>query len=583
MGFLFDKRRLVELCLFRVPLCALLAVSAAGVLFGQVTVPSPTPTPTPTPVENILTQPATLPGDPPPVAPNFASPLRPMPSTERVGVNNADQLSLTVDDAIKLALENNNDIDISRQDKQVEEFRLRGARGAYDPFVAAQGYYESASTPTASLIGGAVNGSVTQTRFFGSGGISGFTPRFGGSYSARLDASRTTTSNTNSTLNPQYPSILALSYTQPLWRGLRIDNNRRTIEIFKRNITISDSQLKQKAIETVSGVERAYWDLVFALRNLQVQIDSVRQAREQLESNQRQVDKGILAPIEVVAANAQITTLEQAVYAAQAEVTRSENVLKTLMLPDRTAAQWKRPITPVSPIDRQTPAIGLEVSLSEALENRPELRQLDETEAINQIDQKFFRDQTKPEINLVGSYSAQGLAGALTAASIDPNTGLSRVPVNLVGGLGNSLGNLLQQDYPTYRVGIVIGLPLGNNVAKANLGIARVAGDRIKNTRAQVEQIIEAQVRDALQALRSQEASLAAARASRISAEQLAESESRQFRAGTTTFYLVQQRQNDLTIARSRELQAQTDLNKAVSDFYRVIGTTLEVNQIDLR
>jgi outer membrane protein TolC len=579
MSFLFNILFPVELRLCRASLCLLFVLSAVS--FGQDPVPSPTPTATP--VENVLTPPAALPDDPPPVAPNFTSPLRPMPSTVRVGVDNADQLSLTVEDAIRLALENNNDIDISRQNKQVEEFRLRGARGVYDPFIAGEGYYESASTPTASLIGGAVNGSVTQTRFFGSGGISGFTPRFGGRYSARLDASRTTTSNTNSTLNPQYPSILALSYTQPLWRNFRIDNNRRTIEISKRNITISDSQLKQKAIEIVSGVEQTYWDLVFALRNLQVQIDSVRQAREQLESNQRQVDKGILAPIEVVAASAQITTLEQAVYAAQAEVTRSENVLKTLMLPDRTAAQWKQPITPVSPIDLTTPAVGLEVSLSEALENRPELRQLDETEAINDIDQRFFRNQTKPEINLVGSYSAQGLAGALTAASINPATGLSRVPPNLVGGLGNSLGNLLQQDYPTYRVGLTIGLPLGNNVAKANLGIARVEGDRIKNTRAQAEQIIEAEVRNALQTLRSQEATLAAARASRISAEQLADSEQRQFRAGTTTFFLVQQRQNELTIARSRELQAQTDLNKAISDFYRVIGTTLEINQIDLR
>jgi Outer membrane protein len=506
-----------------------------------------------------------------------------MPSAERVGVDNANQLSLTVEDAIRLALENNNEIDISRQDKQIEQFRLRGARGVYDPFIAAEGYYESASTPTASLIGGAVNGSVTQTRFFGSGGISGFTPRFGGSYSARLDTSRTTTSNTNSTLTPQYPSILALSYTQPLWRGLRIDNNRRNIEVAKRNIAISDSQLKQKVTEIVSGVELAYWDLVFALRNLQVQIDSVRQARTQFESNQRLVNGGVLAPIEVVAANAQITAFEQAVYAAQTEVTRTENVLKTLLLPDRSSTEWQRPITPVSPIDLQTPAIGLEVSLSEALEKRPELEILDENAAINEIDQKLFRDQTKPEINLIANYSSQGLAGALTAASIDPVTGQSRVPPNLVGGVGTSLGSLFRQDYPTYRVGVTFGLPLGNNVAKANLGVAQVQGDRIKNTRAQAEQIIEAEVRNALQTLRSQEASLAAARASRISAEQLAESEQRQFRAGTTTFFLVQQRQNELTIARSRELQAQTDLNKAISEFYRVIGTTLEVNQIDLQ
>ena len=298
-----------------------------------------------------------------------------MPSVERIGVSLTEQLSLTLADAIRISLENNNDIETSRNDRQIADFRLRGARGVYDPFLAAEGYYERASSPTASAIGGAVNGSVTQTRFFGSGGVSGFTPRFGGSYSARLDSSRTTTSNTNSFLNPQFPSVLALSYIQPLWRGLRIDNNRRNIEISRRNIAISESQLRQQAIEVVSGVERAYWDLVFALRNLQVQIDAVRQARDQLESHRRQVDRGVLAPIEIVAADAQITTLEQSVYAAQESVTRAENILKTLMLPERTAVEWSRPITPISPIEVETPAIGLEVSIAEALKNRPELTQ----------------------------------------------------------------------------------------------------------------------------------------------------------------------------------------------------------------
>jgi outer membrane protein TolC len=582
MAFTFSSFRRTRVRTF--PLLAAVSCVLTLTAAGQEPAISPTPSPTPVIVEpdnsNVLPV-APLPADPPPVAPDFTAPVRPLPSVERVGVDAAAQLSLTLDDAVQRALANNNDIDISRQDGEISEFRLLGARGVYDPLIAAEGYYERATTPTASVIGGAVNGAVTQTRFFGAGGVTGFSPWFGGSYSARLDASRSTTSNTNSLLNPQYPSLLTFSYVQPLLRGLRIDNNRRQIEISRRNINISQSQLKQRAIETVWGVERAYWDLVFALRNLQVQIDSVRQAREQLESNQRQVDRGILAPIEVVAANAQITTLEQGVYTAQAQVTLAENVLKTLILPDRTAAEWNQPITPVSPIERDAPAIGLEVSLAEAIRNRPELAQLLESAAINEVDQEFFKDQTKPQLDLVGSYTSQGLAGALTERAIqNPIPG---VPTNLVGGLGTSFGNLFQQDYPTFRVGVTLGLPLGNRVAKANLGIARVEGDRIKNLQAQAEQVIEAEVRNALQALRSAEATLAAARASRISAEQLAESETRQFRAGTTTFYLVQQRQNELTIARSRELQAQTDLNKAIAEFYRVIGTTLDVNNIELR
>lgn len=92
--------------------------------------------------------------------------------------------------------------------------------------------------------------------------------------------------------------------------------------------------------------------------------------------------------------------------------------------------------------------------------------------------------------------------------------------------------------------------------------------------------MIEAEVRNSLQALRSAEARVASALAARTSAEQLAESEQRQFRAGTTTFYLVMQRQTELLAARSRELQAQTDLNKAISEFQRATGTTLTANNV---
>jgi outer membrane protein TolC len=172
------------------------------------------------------------------------------------------------------------------------------------------------------------------------------------------------------------------------------------------------------------------------------------------------------------------------------------------------------------------------------------------------------------------------LAGSETPAAINPNTGLSRVPSNLVGGYLNSLGNLLAFDYPTYRVGVAISLPWGNTTAKANLGRTLVEGNRIGNQRAQTEQIIEAEVRNAVQAVRSAEALLASAVAGRIAAEQLAESEQRQFAAGTTTTYLVLERQNELRAARSRELLAQTALNRAISEFQRATGTTLSANNV---
>jgi HAE1 family hydrophobic/amphiphilic exporter-1 len=322
-------------------------------------------------------------------------------------------------------------------------------------------------------------------------------------------------------------------------------------------------------------VEQAYWDLTFALRDLQVQFDTLKQAREQLESNKRLVEKGVLAPIEIVAANAQIATFEQTIYSAQEEVTRAENTLKTLILTDRSSAEWVRPLIPVSSTDLATPIISLESSVEEAMKNRPEIDQLETTKEINQIDQRFFRDQTKPQLDLTGTYAAQGLAGTETPAAINPVTGISRVPSNLVGGYFNSLGNLIQRDYPTYRVGITFSLPWGNRTAKANLGESLVTADRIANARAQTEQVIEAEVRNALQALRSAESRLTSATAARVAAEELYASEERLFRGGTTTFYLVLQRQTDLLAARSRELRARTDLNKAISEYYRVTGNTL--------
>lgn len=526
--------------------------------------------------------PAELPEDPPPVAPNFQAPVRPLPSAERIGVDVSNQLPISLQDAVRLALENNNDIDASRIDVTIAEFNLRSSRGVYDPNIFTENFYERRTTPTASVIGGAVNGSVTQSTLSTNSGVSGFSRIGGGFYNFNFSSSRTNTSNLNATLNPQFPSALNFTYTQPLFRGRRIDLQRRNIEIAKKNLSLTDAQFRQRAIEVIAQVESAYWDLTYALRNLQVQIDAVRQARVQLESNLRLVEKGVLAPIETIAANAQITTFEQNVYTAQEQVTQAENTLKTLMLPDRTNEIWTRALVPVSPVELEVPRVPLETALREALTNRQEIAQLQTSAEINQINERYFRDQTKPQIDLVAGYTSSGLAGTPTARSINPTTGQSSVPSNLTGGYFNSLSNLIQQDYPTYRVGVTISLPWGNTTAKANLGRTLAEGSQIKNSQAQTEQIIEADVRNALQSLRSAEARLQAAAATRASAEQLFESEQRQFRAGTSTVFLVFQRQTTLIGARAGELLAQTALNKAISAFQRATGTTLSANSVEI-
>jgi outer membrane protein TolC len=564
--------------------------------------PNPLATPTGNVGDASNNSPIDLPKDPPIVAPDFSAPIRPLPSTDRVGVDVSNQLPLTLQEAITLTLQNNNDIDASKIDVKAAEFDLRAALGVYDPVLTSDDYYERRSTPTASTIGGATNGSLTQSTFNGGFNFSGFSPYAGGQYNLNFNSSRSVSNNQNATLNPQFPSTLGLTYTQPLLRGRRFDNNRRTIEIAKKNLTLTDAQFRQKTIETIARVEQAYWDLVFSLRNLQVQIDAVKQARLQLESNQRLVAKGALAPIEIVAATTQITTFEQNVYTAQESITTAENTLKTLMLPNRQAEIWTRALVPVTPVELDIPKVSLDDALADAFTNRQELAQLRTNADINDINTRYYRDLTKPQVNLVASYTGNGLTGtdvprtqttsALTArvndlsllAGLDPLpvTTTSSGPSTLSGGYFGSLSSLITGAYPTFRVGVSIELPIGNRTAKANLGKSLVESDRIKDQTAQQEQLIEADVRNTAQGLKSAEAGLQSAAASRASAEQLYESEQRQFKAGTTTVFLVLQRQTDLVTARARELQAQTNLNKAVSEFQRATGTTLRANSVEI-
>jgi HAE1 family hydrophobic/amphiphilic exporter-1 len=539
------------------------------------------------------------------IAPNYVAPEKEPPSLERVGVNDGDALPLSLNEAIRLALENNNDIRASRINVEMAEHDLTASRGAYDPTVFSESYFERTSIPVASFFGGSNGNSLKVNNATSQIGLSGLAPKYGGSYELDMSSTRYSSNNFFNTLNPAVSSKLTFTYTQPLVRGLRTDDARRRIEIAKKNLTLTDVQFRQKATEIITNVEQAYWELVNALKTLQVQIEAVKQSRAQVETNKRQVAQGVLAPIDVVEAEAQVKNFEQNVYSAQEQVTRAENALKTLMLPDRKADLWSRALLPVTPVMLDAPRVLLSEAINTALENRMELAQLRTNKEINQINQKFYRDQTKPQVDLELSYSSNGYAGSVTdntnplvndltglqnrIAELSSIAGLPPVQTNTLnpvvstsmqGGYGQSLANMLGQDNPTVRVGVKISLPLHNRTAKANLGHSLAEGRQIETQRAQTEQVIEADVRNAMQSVRSVEARLAAAAAQRLAADQQYTSEQRKFQAGMSTVYLVLQRQTDLVVARGKELQAQTDLNKAIADFQRAIGNTFRYRNV---
>src|SRR5687768_3207842 len=541
----------------------------------------------------------------PPVAPDFRAAQKPLPELSRVGVDMNRQRPMSVRDAISLALENNKDIEVARENVRIAEFDLLGAQGVYDPRLTTSAFYERAENPISSFLSGGQNGSVTQSDFAGNARLEGQSPVLGGNYRLDLSSGRFTTNNEFTALNPQFPTSLSLTYTQPLWRGLKFDNSRRQIEIARKNLSLTDAQFRQRAIDTITNVQRAYWDLVFALRSLQVQRDAVSVAQTQLDHNKRLVQQGQLAPIDIVAAEAQIFTYEQGVFSALEEVSRAENTLKNLIAENKQAAIWTESVVPVDPVELTVPEVTLADALKMAMENRPELQQSNVVKEINQIDQKYFKNQTKPAVDLVGQYGINGLAGSISTAGVNPFTassllvrqrvdelsllaGLEPLPVvppqtfspDLLGGFGQSVQSLLSNRYNNFRVGVQISLPLRNRTAEAQLGRSLVEGERIATQREQLEQGIEVEVRNSLQAVRSAESRLRAAIATRAANEQQFASEQRKLDAGQSTTFLVLERQTALTTARGLELKAQTDLNKAIADLQRATGNALSVNSI---
>ena len=556
--------------------------------------------------------PAEMPLDVPPVAKDFRAAPGQLPELGRVGVNMAEQRPLALREAIELALRNAKEIEVARTNVRAAEFDLTAARGVYDPRLSSLSYVERTSTPVTSILSGASD-AVTQTNFVGALRFEGLSPKAGGGYRFDFTSNRLTTNNQFTPLTPQFPSAFSFSYTQPLLRGRAFDQNRRAIEIAKKNLALTDAQFRQRAIETITQVQRAYWDLVFALRNLQIQRDAVRDARAQYEHNKRLVAEGMLAPIDVVAAEAQVSGFEQSVYTALDEVGRAENNLKNLIAETRQSEVWNVALVPTDTVDLASPPpVALDAALSAALSNRPELQQSDVVAAINELDQRLAREQTKTQLDLIASYGATGVAGALDptreinpfAASnealrdqinlltarlnglSDPDLPLlapapqGTLPDSLVGGYGQSLANLASNRYNNFRVGVQLNLPLRNRTAAAQLGRSLVERDRIRTQREQLEQLIQVDVRNALQVVRTAESRLRAAAVARDASERQYASELRKFDAGQSTIFLVLERQTALATARGNELRAQTELNKAAAELQRATGNSLEANQV---
>lgn len=492
-----------------------------------------------------------------------------VPAT-RVGVDPSNVLSLTMHDAIKMAVAKNLSIEVSKFNVRTSEYDLISAKGGYDPLLDADFGFTSATFPVTSLFqGGGTDASVTQKELTFNASFKRLLES-GGNFAATFNNTRETTDSTASTLNPIYRPTLTFDISQPLMRNFKIDSTRRQIKLAKKQLDLSDVQFRQQVIDTITSVQRAYWDLVYALRNEQIQRESVELARVQLENNLRQVEAGTLAPIELRSTESNLELRKEFVITALQAITTAENTLKNLMLNDAADASWSARIVPVDPADLVPVGTDLDTAMKAAVLNRPELSQLKLRTELKQIDREFFKNQLKPQVDAFFQYSLRGTAGSPAISTDNPVF----VPEQFNGGYFRSLGTLFSTDFPTYSVGVRFSFPIGNNVAEANYGRTEAELRQLDAENRRLVQNIQVEVRNALQAVDAARQRFEAARASRVAAEAQLRGEEERFRAGLSTNFFVLDRQNQLSEARGREAQALTDYNKAIVDLHRFTGTT---------
>ncbi len=488
-------------------------------------------------------------------------------------------IQLSLDEAVALALRNNLGLRVERFRRAQTLFQIQQQRGIYDfNFSFNSGFDESTSAAATVLAGADVQQAENQTfnlqmrQLVSSGGT------FGIDYNNRRSETNSVFQSINPSFNLQFDAV----YSQPLLRdGGRLATDRG-IRIAQTNSKIGLENLKLQVITTVQQVENAYWQLVEARQQLEVDQESLDLAEQLHEMNKVQVRVGTKAPLELIQSEAGIATRQETIVLSQARVQDSEDELRRLLnLPIETL--WDKSLVPVTAAEVDRLAIDLDGAIGTGLNNRPELASQKHTLENLKLDSRFFRNQKRARLDLDLRYGYSGIGGdvlvfAPGSSPFDPNPDTMTIP----GGYSDALEQITDLEFDSWSVGFNFAFPLQNRAAKAASTIADLALAQGESELADLILQIRTEIRRAARAVDTAAQQIDTAGTSRELAERNLEAEQKRYENGLSTSFQVLEIQEDLSLARSREVAAITGYRRAIVDFFRAIGTLLEETGIEV-
>jgi outer membrane protein TolC len=468
--------------------------------------------------------------------------------------------TMTMEECVRLALEHNFDIRIQRYSPEIARYNLDVFYGGYDPTLSLSAEHAYDLSP-----GGIDDqnrpflGSETEANSIGSS-LRGLLP-WGLTYNLSGNMSdRYGTGVGGFPFEITGGNVGAFELRQPLMKNFWIDNTRLNITMAKSELKISEQALRQQLMLTVTSVEAAYYNLIFAQENVKVQTAALGLADRLLAENKKRVEVGALAPLDEKQAQAQVASSRSDLLTAERTQESQQNILKNLLTSDYQ--NWHPvEIQPAEKLAALPASVQLQDSWYKGLTMRPDLLQGRLNLEKQHIVLKYQKNQLFPQLDLVGSY---GYSAARKEFS-------------------DAFDQIGRGDAPFWSYGAQLTFPLGNRAARNSYKAAKATQEQVLLQLKKLEQNVMVEIDDAVGQVKTSFERVDSTKQARVFAEEALDAEEKKLANGKSTSFEVLRLQRDLTIARSSEIRALADYNIALSNLAFREGATFERNHIDLK
>ena len=474
-------------------------------------------------------------------------------------------LELTLDEAVRRAVENNPDLAVVRLGTEADAARVLESRGAFAPVFATQMGRTSMSTPPSTLLSG--ERGVEVDDWFSSTGVRQRLPWGAGTWSLSWDTSRTTTNDPLSSFDPSFQSGFQFAFSQPLLKDRTIDAARYQYAIAKTNQDSSDLRFRETVVQTVAAVKEAYWTLKATRANVAVQQRSLELAEALARENKVRVDAGQIPPLDLVQAEAEVAQRRENLIRATTLADDAEDALRKVIVHPEDMAFWSVRLEPIDEPALWSAPPDVDAAVANALNARYDLARAGHDLDNARTTVSFLDNQRLPDVRLETSYRGNGLGGTQFLRR-------GAFPGSVVGtrnrGFEDALGQAFTNDYPTWSVGLTINYPLGRSYEAASHARAEVERRQAMQRIASLRVEAAATVRGAGRQVHSTKERVEAARAAVTLARERLTAEQRRLEAGLSTTFLVTQAQRDLVEAEVSVLRTLLEHQTAVVNFEAV-------------